>query len=131
MTFVVCSECSKPRCIFSTNKLSAQEKCLLDHVKENYEYRCGSTLMPPEHSLHGKVFLRIMQRCSNHIEIAYYSCKQEYDGVCCYCASSDASRPQEFLERFHTVLPICENCRLSKAVVTMMPKAGIKRKVDK
>lgn len=129
---IICSECSKPRCIFSSNKLSAQEKRLLEQVKENYEYSCGSPIVPPEHSLYGTVFVRIMQRCSDHIELAYYSCKQEYDGVCCYCVSSDASKPQEFLQTFHTVLPICENCRLSKAVVTRMPKAGSKRKkIDK
>lgn len=125
---IICSECSKPRCIFSNNKLSAQEQCLLDQVKENNDYSCGSPLVPPEHDLHGKVFVRILQRCSDHIELAYYSCKQAYDGVCCYCTSSDASKPHKFLQEFHTVLPICENCRLTKAVITRMPKAGSKRK---
>ena len=62
------------------------------------------------------------------VELCYYSCKQGFQGVCCYCADAEAYKPQEFLRNFHTVLPICDACRASKPVVTRMPKAGIKRK---
>ena len=125
---VICTECSKPRCIYSQTALSSVGKELLLRALEEHEYSCGSTLLPPEHSLNGNVFIRTGQRCANPVELCYYSCKQGFQGVCCYCADAEAHKPQEFLRNFHTVLPICDACRASKPVVTRMPKAGIKRK---
>ena len=70
----------------------------------------------------GKLFVRLFLRCADPVELAYYSCKLNCHGVCCYCASDNASRPQNLLEKYFTVLPICEACKAVKPPVVRFKK---------
>lgn len=124
---VECKECQKPRCFYSRTMLSDGERAELQHVREELEYSCGSPLLPADHPLREKVFVRIGIRCADPVSLQYYSCKQAYHGVCCYCAAPDAHRPQHLLQQYHTVLPICNACQAVKAVITRQPKAGSKK----
>ena len=125
---VECTECCKPRCLFSKTSLSAGEREQLEKEMEQLEYSCGSPILEPDSSLSNKVFVRLALKCSDHVEFSYYSSKLNVHGICCYCGSDDASKPQEMICKFSTVLPICEDCRKCKEVIARMPKAGSKRK---
>ena len=125
---VDCGECAKPRCIFSKNALAPLELTELFSAVHDTDYTCGSPLLPDNHPLAGKVFVRTTLRCQDTVELAYYSSKLNLPGICCYCTNESASRPQEFLAQFFTVLPICGACQSVRPVVTRMPKADSKRK---
>ena len=125
---VECKECLKPRCFYACTALSDGERAELQRAREELEYSCGSPLLPAGHPLREKVFIRVGIRCADPVSLQYYSCKQGYHGVCCYCASPDAHRPQQFMQQYHTVLPICNACLAVKAVITRQPKAGTKRR---
>ena len=125
---VKCGECAKPRCIYSQTTLPTADMALLTSALSDVEYSCGSPFLPDGHPLRGEVFVRMVLRCMDTVELAYYLCKLNLPGVCCYCANDDASKPQEFQAKYFTVLPICQACQSVKAVVTRMPKAGSKRK---
>ena len=94
--------------------LSTLDSALLTSTLEELDYSCGSPLLPESHSLSGTAFGRLALGCSNPIELAYYSCKHSYHGICCYCTNPDASRPQAFLEKYFTVLFICQVCSATK-----------------
>ena len=125
---IQCSECLKPRCLYSKTSLSSGQLNQLSTELEQCEYSCGSPLLPPESSLHAMVFVRLALQCSDPVEFSYYSSKLPLHGVCCHCGCNEASKPQEYLQKYHTILPICTDCQKRREVVTRMPKAGSKRK---
>eukprot|EP00117_Sycon_ciliatum_P029367 scpid23388/ scgid23400/ len=125
---VTCSECQKCRCVYSKVALSSADSAVLDGALAELEYSCGSPLLPTGHPLAATVFVRMALSCNDPVELAYYACKHGYPSVCCYCTGHEAARPQEYLAKYFTVLPICQVCSLTRPVVTRMPKAGSKRK---
>ena len=104
---VNCSECGKPRCLYSRTALSTGDQDRLKMELEQFEYSCGSPVLPPESKLHGTVFVKLAINCSDHVEFAYYSAKLNLHGVCCHCGAEDASKPQALLAKYFVVLPIC------------------------
>ena len=126
---VHCSECGKPRCVYAKVNLSHDEESQLQSTVDEFGYTCGSPILPPENALYRRVFVRQPGRCQDPVELAFYSSKIG-SGICCYCASSDAFRPQQYLEKFFTVLPICDSCMQERPVITKRPKAGSKRKAN-
>ena len=92
------------------------------------DYSCGSLLLPKEHGLAGVVFVRLSLRCNDPVDLLYYSSKLKLHGVCCYCASKEATKPQAYTGKFFTVLPIRSDCIVVKPVITKIPKASSKRK---
>ena len=75
--------------------------------------------------MHGKVFVKPFLRCADPVELSYYSSTLNFHGVCSYCVTVDACRPQEYLQKYFTVLPICGNCKIDKPVICRMPKVGL------
>ncbi|CAG2189778.1 unnamed protein product [Mytilus edulis] len=43
---VTCTECDKPRCVYSTLKLTPRDVRALKHTIEKYDYTCGAILAP-------------------------------------------------------------------------------------
>ena len=48
---ILCSECSKPRCVFAATRLTFEEEIQLQHVKDEGVYTCGVSLFHDTHSL--------------------------------------------------------------------------------
>ena len=65
---VECVDCRKPLVVHSTTRLSERQKLGLAIVFSEYEYSCGSEVVPPEHSLHNKVFVRTTLTCESRVE---------------------------------------------------------------
>ena len=125
-----CKECLKPRVVYAQNPKSITNKDLLDiemSVTE-YDYTCGSQLLPTFHPLFKKVFVRIGLNCGSPVEFSFYSStvKEGMLGmpdICCHCGGHQASRPQALLTTYKIVLPICERCEaLGKKAITKMPR---------
>lgn len=43
---IICLECMKSRCVYSTKRLNAAEKAVLEQIDESQLYTCGSSLFP-------------------------------------------------------------------------------------
>lgn len=43
---VTCTECGKPRCVYSKLKLTPRDVRALKHTIEKYDYTCGAILAP-------------------------------------------------------------------------------------
>ena len=124
---VECTQCSKSWCLYSHVSLPSAELTLLREALQGVDYYCGSPLFSSDHEMHGKVFVKLFLRCADPVELSYYSSKLNFHGVCSYCATVDACRPQESLEKYFTVLPIGGNCKTDKPVICRMPTVGLKR----
>ena len=85
-----CVDCRKPRVVHSTTRLSERQKLGLAIVFSEYEYSCGSEVVPPEHSLHNKVFVRTTLTCESRVESSYYSSDIGRKDTCCFCACPEA-----------------------------------------
>ena len=99
------------RGVYAKTSLSAAELHQLAELVEEYPYTCGSPICPPEHDLRSRLLVRIGMKCSDHVELSYYS-SDIAASVCCYCASPEAGRPQVYVEQFFIVLPICDVCKV-------------------
>lgn len=114
---IVCSDCSKPRCVYAAASLASEEKNRLKCLNETEVYTCGSTLFPPESPLHRTVVCRQALSCSSPMETQYYSgVATAFPPVCWYCASPEEMLTNdEFManlrSQYAVVRPICFLCR--------------------
>ena len=108
---VECVDCRKPRVVHSTTRLSERQKLGLAIVFSEYEYSCGSEVVPPEHSLHNKVFVRTTLTCESRVESSYYSSDIGRKDTCCFCACPEAEVDGDLKKQYKTVLPVCVACR--------------------
>ena len=90
---VECTECQTPRCICSEMVLFSFEREHLAQAKQEFEYSCGSSLVPRDHQLHGIVW-------HNCVQIHLNSITMLPSINILHCAAKDAHRPQELLEKF-------------------------------
>lgn len=127
---VFCSECTKPRVIYSKYKLTVKEKDDLDKSLNEYVYSCGGPLMSPFSPLFGNCMCRAPLACSSPIETPYYGCELGRKDLCCYCAVEGCCVDQELKKQYKTVLPICDSCKTSNVTVFMRPygKSAVKGK---
>ena len=96
---VECTQSFKPRCLYSHVSLPSAELTLLREAFQDADYYCGSPLFSSDHEMHGKVFVKLFLRCADPVELSYHSSKLNFHGICSYCATVDACRPQEYLEK--------------------------------
>ncbi|POG73949.1 hypothetical protein GLOIN_2v1874019 [Rhizophagus irregularis DAOM 181602=DAOM 197198] len=96
--------------------------------KHLHIYTCGSPIVPENHPLYNKVFVRMNLACDSPIEQTYYSCRIEHSQVCYYCGEEDnlINPSPEVLSRFRTVYPLCEVCQ--KNGVTFFTKGKLQMK---
>ncbi|CAB4382673.1 unnamed protein product [Rhizophagus irregularis] len=87
--FALCTSCTKLRCIFSKYVLRESDSEILQTAMETFAYTCGSPIVPENHALYNKVFVRMNLTCDLPIEQTYYSCRIEHSQVCYYCGEED------------------------------------------
>ncbi|CAC5419773.1 unnamed protein product [Mytilus coruscus] len=87
---VLCSECSKPRCIFSEKKLSREQDELILRLKEYSFYTCGGALVQYD-SETVDIVVREGLACNSPIETTYYSAslKHYLPPVCVHCGTAE------------------------------------------
>ena len=116
--YILCCECSKPRCIYSASKLSLFEKREIQHALDEGTYSCGMSLFLDSHCLRDTIVVREAICCSSLVEATYYSSQRvSFDFCCIHCGSSDhlydGDEMRAKKEQYQTVRPICEPCKLS------------------
>lgn len=122
---VECTECRKPRVIYSKNKLTERQKVItVLHISELYDYSCGFPLFEKDHSLCSQIFVKSGISCAMPVEVSYYVGPDEVGrkDICAHCGTPEASVDQELKKKFKRVLPCCLECLNSgKEVLTSMP----------
>ncbi|CAB5394545.1 unnamed protein product [Rhizophagus irregularis] len=103
--FVFCISCSKLHYLFSQYVLDDSDYEALQTAMETFAYTCGSPIVPENHFLYDKVFVRMNLTCNLPIEQVYYSCKIKHSQICYYCGEEDnlVEPSQEILSQFQTV----------------------------
>ena len=112
-----CTECDKPRVLYSSHKLLSQDGKVLDFTLSNVLYSCGTELkdyipdeinegVRSEHILN-RVFVRKNISCSSRIETSYFS-SDCFSDVCIYCGSSDSLIPTNEVNGYY---PQCGSCK--------------------
>lgn len=76
-----------------------------------FEYTCGSPLLPPQNNLYKTVMCRANITCSFPVELQYYSSGMGRNDICCLCATENATVDQELKKKFKSVLPLCDICQ--------------------
>ena len=108
-----CSECLKPRVLYSQRKLRMDEVESLRDQLTGMMYSCGSLLSElcsPESqeqtTVVSRVFVRANLACTDPVETAYYS-SGVFDDVCVYCGDpNNIVRGEESAD----ILPTCKIC---------------------
>ena len=94
---VKCSDCKKPRLMFSEKMLKADEKLSLKRVLSGLEYVCGSSFQEfvtdaknKDGKIFEKVFVKENLSCILPVEKPYFSCKF-LKPVCIHCGATNHS----------------------------------------
>ena len=112
---VTCSQCEKPRVVYSPLRLEPDVETFVLSMVEFLLYSCGSPLyfeLPsswPDPVKQNAPVIRENISCSSPIEFSYYSC-QKFPDVCAHCANRNCSVNTDLKKSFRTVLPICQSC---------------------
>lgn len=107
---VECVECRKPRVVYSHHKLTDRQITSVTISISEYEYTCGSPLLPPTNSMYKKVMCRLNVNCNSHVELAYYGSGLGQLDVCSVCGGPEADTNVELKKQYKTVLPLCKTC---------------------
>ena len=76
-------------------------------------YSCGSLIIPENHELIGKVYIRQKINCKSSVEASYFSCKRlPTEIICFYCGEKDGLLVpnEELCNSVGTIYPFCEVC---------------------
>ncbi|UZO26953.1 uncharacterized protein OCT59_019163 [Rhizophagus irregularis] len=113
--FIQCFQCGRMRCLYSERALSAEDKIACQIAIDNWDYSCGSPLVPEDHILYNKVFVREKISCETPMELAYYSCRKSNVNcdVCYWCGhDNELAVPSESLKsKYKSLYPCCNLCR--------------------
>ena len=119
--FVECSECSKPRVLYSARKLQCRDQQRLDFVLSDTSFSCGTVLQDfitddigDDHILR-RVFVRKNISCNSRIETPFYSCNC-FGNVCIHCGTS------EDLIETPGYYPRCESCKCDSTKVAVLKR---------
>lgn len=110
-SIVTCIECTKPRVIYSRQKLSERQNVSVVISLSEYDYTCGSALLPPSHPLAHKIMCRDNLSCATPVEIPFYGSGIGRLDICCFCGTEGGEVDTELKRKYKTVLPICHTCR--------------------
>ena len=146
---IVCTECEKPRLIYSKTRLSHDQRDSLDKLLDvDRLYVCGEPLFPPvagedpRHELDGIVFIRRALVCRNHVERNYYPAvgNLKLPPCCLWCGGFDEANlatPAEVAARNpngRKYLPMCRLCynkNLDLVLIGPAPNSCAKRSSTK
>ncbi|XP_070546538.1 uncharacterized protein [Ptychodera flava] len=129
---ILCTECSKARCVYSPKKLVEAERQSLEQILDTIDYTCGTSAIPESHKLH-KVFSRVLAAqsvfrnknrsnkvylfenvtCGNSITPHYYSSRLKFPLVCHMCGTPDDLVPiqDDWKESYQSINPVCHQCK--------------------
>ncbi|CAL4131250.1 unnamed protein product, partial [Meganyctiphanes norvegica] len=68
-----CTECRKPRVVYSRTALSETHRVTLAILLSEFDYTCGAPLTPPDSSLYSRVMTKANLQCGVVVEMSYYS----------------------------------------------------------
>ena len=68
-TIVTCTECRKPRMIYSHQKLSERQKISVTITVSEFDYTCGAPLLTPSNTSYKKVICRSTLHCGMNSSI--------------------------------------------------------------
>ena len=108
---VTCVECEKPRVVYSRHRLTDRQQMSLTFAISDYEYSCGSILLPPSNPDYKSIMCRSGICCETPIQLPYYTSGLGKTDLCCYCAAEDGEVDQELKRKYKTVLPLCAACK--------------------
>ena len=109
---VVCVEYEKPRVVYSRHRLThRQQMSLTLTISDEYEYTCGSVLLPPSYPHYKTIMCRTEISCETPIQLPFYRSGLGKPELCCYSASEDGEVDQVLNKKYQTVLPICASCK--------------------
>ena len=134
---IKCTECLKPRVLYSKNKLRFTYQITLQNLLVAVNYSCGSvlsdfqdeTLSRSQREVVDKVFVRANLQCEDKIETPYYSSNSFID-VCIHCGD-----PDNIVQEERDILPTCKFCLDNKPKVfrrkrsQMQPTANKQRRL--
>ncbi|VDI69131.1 Hypothetical predicted protein [Mytilus galloprovincialis] len=118
---VVCVECRKPRIVYSNHKLTDRQQISVTISTSEYEYTCGSPLLPPTNTMHKKVMCKLNLNCNSHVELAYYGSGLGQLDICSFCGGPEADTNVELKKQYKTVLPLCKTCE-SKGIAPFIQR---------
>ena len=101
------SHCSKPWYVLS-GEFAISPTHLARQRTPGCCLLCGNPLFASDCEMYSKLFVKLLPYFADPVELGYYSLKLNFHGVCSYCASTDRSTLQEYLQKYSTVLPICK-----------------------
>ena len=128
-TAVSCTECRKPRVIYSKFALTdRQNMSLVKLLSEEYEYTCGAPVTPPRHILHGVTMSRDNLTCASPVEIPYYSSDMGRKDICCHCGVEESEVDNDMKKKFRTILPVWADCLKAGKVPVVSRPYGKERK---
>lgn len=110
---VLCSECLKPRVVYSRLKLKIDEEYALERTLAGVLFTCGSSLkeLEVEHipsdplyvqTLMERAFVRENLTCDEPVEVSYYS-SEKFQDLCIHCAC--------VADAVEGAYPICQYCK--------------------
>ncbi|CAC5366418.1 unnamed protein product [Mytilus coruscus] len=113
---ILCSECFKPRCVYSNTKMTREQDGILLRIKEDDNYTCGDAF--PEDS---GLFVRESLSCNSEVEINYFGAAMRHfvPPCCIYCGKTEDLLDDEddYIQNLYTmfsvVRPLCKTCRTS------------------
>ena len=82
-SIVYCIECLKPRCVYSSRKLTNVEQAELQRYKEDYLYSCGGMIIPKSSRIVGLSCTEFLDGCSEVISPHYFATRLT-NTPCCY-----------------------------------------------
>ena len=115
---ILCSECLKPRVVYSQRKFSVWDEHALVRTVEGIFFTCGSSLQglevevqpgedPSVATLFNRVFVRENLTCDMSIEVPYYS-SERFAKICTSCGcTTDAQEEGQY--------PLCGYCKAVEA----------------
>ena len=118
---ISCTECCKPRVVYSQYALTERQKVTILLSITESDYTCGAGILPINHAYTQKVVVRKELTCADEVEIAYYSANLGRKDICSYCAIPEAIVDADLKKKYKTVLPICVECHTTKEPTTRMP----------
>ena len=122
---VSCNACQRPRCVYSSSKMTCGMREDLNVVLENGEYLCGGSLVRDDNPRRQQFVVCRQLACHMPMEVTYYSAKTaQLPPVCFHCGGvSGASLANDAdiqeLQKLHSVLrPICTFCKAAGKITS-------------
>ena len=109
---IMCSECLRPRVLYSKHKLTFCEEEAVQRSIQNLLFSCGSNFKGItsgnasyvyKFNLFEHVFVRENITCDDCIEIPYYS-SERFEDICIYCGC----KVSKLVEGHYPLCPVCK-----------------------